>query len=140
MTPELVRTASSAVAGPGTLAYDCPIPHVPEAVSLVRHRVQALLTGWGTRAGAVDEAVLVVSELVTNAVVHALPPARLVVSMPSGRRIRVEVRDQGPAHTDGPRLSDDEHGRGCDIVSVLAAASGAYEDAGEAVRWAELDC
>lgn len=40
--------------------------------SVARHG--AVLGGWGTDSAAADQALLVVSELVTNAVEHALPP------------------------------------------------------------------
>ncbi|MGC9537489.1 ATP-binding protein [Streptomyces sp. UG1] len=137
MTADLVLTADTAIADSERLAYECPVPHIPQAVGLVRRRVTSLLTEWAVPDEAADEVVLVVSELVTNAVVHARPPAALRLSY--GHRLRVEVRDQGAAAEDVQDLSEDEHGRGCAIVSLLAANCGAYKEAGECVRWAEFD-
>ncbi|POX48175.1 ATP-binding protein [Streptomyces sp. Ru71] len=142
MTAELVLTAGTAHKDAERLGYDWPIPHIPEAVALVRRRVGSLLKEWDVGADSVDEVLLVVSELVTNAVLHALPPATLTLSCTvsaCGRRVRVEVRDHGAAEVIG-EPADDEHGRGCGIVIALAAACGAYTDASGCVRWAELDC
>ncbi|MGW5695556.1 ATP-binding protein [Streptomyces asiaticus] len=61
-----------------------------------------------------DDALLVVSELITNAVVHALPPASLCLSRQGGRAacaVRIEVTDAGPAlpphHGRSPRLPEE---------------------------------
>ncbi|MET7383524.1 ATP-binding protein, partial [Streptomyces sp. NPDC005526] len=54
-----------------------PLPPAPGAVSVVRRRVRAVLGGWNLPADAVEDVLLVVSELITNALVHALPPATL---------------------------------------------------------------
>ncbi|GGS10327.1 hypothetical protein GCM10010269_56820 [Streptomyces humidus] len=138
MTGTLALAASTAVAaGPARDAYVCPVPHTPEAVALVRRRVAALLTDWELPATTLDSVVLVVSELATNAVVHALPPAELRISY--GRRLRVELCDSGPAEVYGLGLQDDEHGRGCDIVIALATECGAYREGPRSVRWAEFD-
>src|SRR5690349_13269668 len=73
----------------------------PEAsvVGVVRCRVRAQLDEWlpGERA---DEVVLVVSELVTNAVMHARTPFEVVLSHADGR-CRLAV-------TDGSRDPPDE--------------------------------
>lgn len=142
MTAELVFTRGAVATDAERLGHDWPIPHIPEAVALVRRRVGSLLKEWGLTTESVDEIVLVVSELVTNAVLHAMPPATLSLSCAAsdhGRRVRVEVRDQGAAEATG-EPADDEHGRGCGIVITLAAACGAYRDGSGSVRWAELDC
>ncbi|MYS47932.1 ATP-binding protein, partial [Streptomyces sp. SID5998] len=51
-----------------------PLPPTPGAVPSVRRRVRAVLGGWDLPTGAADDVLLVVSELVTNALVHARPP------------------------------------------------------------------
>ncbi|GHF35419.1 hypothetical protein GCM10010218_15840 [Streptomyces mashuensis] len=69
------------------------------APSAARRFVRSVLTGWNTHAVTTDDATLLVSELVTNAVVHAgtsvdlecrLDPAR-------GGNLVVEVTDHHPA-------------------------------------------
>ncbi|WP_310722710.1 ATP-binding protein [Streptomyces sp. N2A] len=121
----------------------CPLPHIPEAVSVVRRRVRTVLAGWNLTPDLAEDALLVVSELVTNAVVHARPPAVLRLSRAVDGRgaLRVEVTDTGPATADGQPVVErcpGEHGRGLGIVTALAAECGTRVHAGGTTRWAEL--
>jgi anti-sigma regulatory factor (Ser/Thr protein kinase) len=89
------------------------------------------------------DALVVVSELLTNALVHALPPATLRLSrvrVDGHRALRVEVTDAGPVLAgDGWATPDpDEHGRGIDIVTALAARCGIRVDTEGITRWADL--
>lgn len=88
-----------------------------------------------------DSVLLVVSELVTNAVRHAEGPPVLVVEA-APPRVRVEVRDQAPGARPTPRPAtpEEENGRGLMIVAAVAADWGVEpaED-GKAV-WAEIAC
>ncbi|WP_086727983.1 ATP-binding protein [Streptomyces carpinensis] len=120
-----------------------PLPHSPGTVSAVRHRVRAVLGTWNLPADAADDVLLVVSELVTNALVHARPPATLRLwRLPvEGRRaVHVEVTDLGPAAPPGPEAAPDpdEHGRGLGIVNALSARCGVRADSGWTSRWAEV--
>lgn len=120
-----------------------PLSHAARAVPAVRRRVREVLDGWGLPADAAENVLLVVSELVTNALVHARPPATLRLRhVPDGmgRAVRVEVTDQGPAAPPGQcaAVDPDEHGRGLDIVTALSARCGVRADAGEVHRWAEV--
>ncbi|WP_405838011.1 ATP-binding protein [Streptomyces platensis] len=124
--------------------FRCPLPHIPEAVGLVRRRAQAVLTGWNLPPATIEDAVLVISELVTNAVTHALPPAVLQLSRTEAeglRALRIEVTDAGPAGS-VPRPADGrtpaERGRGNGIVSALAARHGTRVTPGGITRWADL--
>ncbi|WP_307808154.1 ATP-binding protein [Streptomyces oryzae] len=84
-------------------------------------------------AEAVDDAVLLLSELTTNAVVHTrcLPEAELVCratlsvrETPTAALLRIEVHDHAEGD-DRPELKNseaaDESGRGLCIVAALAA-------------------
>jgi anti-sigma regulatory factor (Ser/Thr protein kinase) len=122
----------------------CPLPHVPGAVSAVRHRVTAVLADWNVCAAIVEDSLLVVSELVTNAIVHALPPAELRLSWFRGNgfgTLHVEVSDGGPALPAGlvpEGIDPDEHGRGEEIVHALATRYGKRVYPGGITRWADL--
>ncbi|MEW2113690.1 ATP-binding protein [Streptomyces sp. NPDC005474] len=143
-TLTLDSTAAVIAASPSTRAYACPVPPVLEAVGTVRRRAQRVLAAWGTPRDTTDDALLVISELVTNAVIHALPPAELRLSLRrtgSHAVVRIEVSDAGAAPGPGSADSDlpmDEHGRGNAIVLALTARCGTRTPPGEVVRWAEL--
>lgn len=128
---------------PGADDHVCPLSHIPEAVSVVRRRVRTILADWNLAPELAEDALLVVSELTTNAVVHALPPAVLRLSRvgAEGRNaLRVEVTDAGPAAHGRPAVEPcaDEHGRGLGIVTALAAECGTHVHAGGITHWAEL--
>ena len=75
-------------------------PH-PSSVGAARRLVRELVTVAG-RTDLVDDAELLVSEVVTNALIHAGSPIRVRGQV--GRRgIRVEVSDASPHH---PALRD----------------------------------
>lgn len=122
----------------------CPLPPVTGAVTAVRRRVGAVLADWNVSPEILEDSLLVVSELLTNALVHALPPAELRLSWSRGGgtgTLRVEVTDAGPARTAGRSpagVDPDEHGRGEQIVHALAARHGIRIHPGGITRWADL--
>ncbi|MEU6369307.1 ATP-binding protein [Streptomyces sp. NPDC046931] len=124
--------------------YVFPLPYAPRAVSAVRRRVRAVLTTLNVPADAAENVLLVVSELLTNALVHALPPAALRLSrvLVDGRAVvRVEVTDKGPARPSGAPgrpVDPDEHGRGIGIVTTLSARCGVHLHPDGTCRWAEV--
>ena len=71
-----------------------------------------------------DTVTLLVSELVTNAVLHAGTPCRL--SMRAGTRLRVEVFDHSHRLPGGGlhRDAESHSGRGMLLVDALSAAHG----------------
>ncbi|WP_234341457.1 ATP-binding protein [Streptomyces sp. NRRL S-1813] len=142
-------TAPSEFTGSHAMPYRdadflCPLPHIPEAVGFVRRRAQTVLTGWNLPPATIEDAVLVISELVTNAVSHALPPAVLQLSRTGAEgpcALRIEVTDAGPAA--GARRPADgeqpeEHGRGSGIVMALSVRHGIRAHRGRITRWADL--
>jgi anti-sigma regulatory factor (Ser/Thr protein kinase) len=83
--------------------------------------------------------ILVVDELVTNAVIHARTPIRVTV----GRKdefYRCIVHDEC---TDGPypRIIEtaEGSGRGLRVVALFSEAWGAERDAGGTTVWAEIN-
>ncbi|MET8563474.1 ATP-binding protein [Streptomyces flaveolus] len=127
-------------------AYErvCPVPPVPGAVSAIRRCAAAALADWRVSPEIVEDGLLVVSELATNAIIHARPPAELRLSWEAsdgGGTLRVEVTDAGPARPAGQPLGGidpDEHGRGEAIVHALATRHGIGVRRGGVTRWAEL--
>ncbi|KOG49747.1 hypothetical protein ADK75_19090, partial [Streptomyces virginiae] len=66
-----------------------------------------------------DNLLLIVSELVTNAIEHALPPLTLHLNHPTNNTMTIAVTDGGPATHHGPwttNCTPDEHGRGNNII------------------------
>jgi len=108
---------------------------VPGSVPCIRAQVAARLAGWGLHA-LTDTAQLLVSELVTNALVHGA--GSLGVRLIKGRTLLCEVHDDG---ADLPHLrhaeATDESGRGLQLVQHLATRWGTHRtDAGKIV-WVE---
>ena len=105
-----------------------------------RHAVTEVLAGWGCEASAQEDLLLVVSELVTNAVVHGAEPI-VVTVVHHPERVRVEVTDglsDASPHTNRA-APDAETGRGLSVVTRLACAWGwrASPGRGKTV-WAEV--
>ncbi|MBV9368838.1 MAG: ATP-binding protein, partial [Frankiales bacterium] len=101
--------------------------------------VASSLEAWGL-VGALDTAMLLTSELVTNGVRHAGTGMRLTVTRTGERGIRIAVTDHAP--TVGVRIgrSDDnaEGGRGLFLVEHMSSGWGSVaDDAGKTV-WFEL--
>jgi YesN/AraC family two-component response regulator len=86
----------------------------------------------------VDDALLVLSELVANAVEHADAASVAVVNR-GGQGLRIEVRDQGEGVlTEQPEMATTERGRGLMIVSALARSWGVQTAEKSKTVWVEL--
>lgn len=99
------------------------LPAHPTSSRAARRFVTEALSRWGCTE-AVDDAVLLVSELVTNAVLHARAPVDLVVRRSRGA-IRIEVFDEGQG-TPEPQFGppDATGGRGLGLVHAVATRWG----------------
>jgi anti-sigma regulatory factor (Ser/Thr protein kinase) len=117
------------------------LPAARPAAALAREATRAAVAAWQLGHLA-DEAVLLVSELVTNAVQHAGPGASAtVLRLEYGDGwLRIEVHDSSP-HTPRPRTPDwlDESGFGLMLVDALAAKWGVQQTREGKAVWAELD-
>ncbi|MFD9127719.1 ATP-binding protein [Kitasatospora sp. NPDC059571] len=123
----------------------------PSEVGRARRWVRNRLSGHGLDPDApmAETLVLVVSELVTNAVVHTGCPAVLRLTMPvadtvSGDTVsvpvRVEVADASrtapaPRHAGGEATN----GRGLELVELLCDRWGWYPDGSGKRVWCEID-
>ncbi|MFG2485021.1 ATP-binding protein [Streptomyces virginiae] len=134
------QTASSSdTPAPATRSEQ--LPHRPESASTARRMTRAALSEWGVDEDSSDQVLLVISELVTNAVEHALPPIALRVARPTPQTVHIEVDDGGPAAEKGSWASTgdaDEHGRGGAIVSVLASSHGIRFQSNGSTYWADV--
>ncbi|MFI6502351.1 ATP-binding protein [Nonomuraea typhae] len=93
----------------------------PQEVGRARDGVRKALAGYELPVALVDDVELVVSELVTNSIVHGAAPVTLTVQVWHDR-IRVCVTDASPQPL-VPRQPDtgDERGRGLAIVTSCSA-------------------
>jgi anti-sigma regulatory factor (Ser/Thr protein kinase) len=110
----------------------------PQAASKARSFVLRQCLAKGITGDTLETAVLLTSEIVTNACIHAGTAARLEVTT-SADGLIVEV---GDADSRLPKVIDPDpealHGRGLAIVSTLAADWGAHEDDWGKVVWFEI--
>ena len=87
----------------------------------------------------IDTMVLLVSEVVTNAILHSGSGAELRLSL-SGHAVRAEVRDRSRVPPAVMQYSDNATtGRGMLIVESLATAWGTEVDGKGKVVWFSLD-
>ncbi|NLT56879.1 MAG: ATP-binding protein [Actinomycetales bacterium] len=123
---------------------DLVISNRPESVPRARAHVRSLLRRWGVHDHTVDDAELLVSELVTNSVHHARGPFITVRVTYDDSRVRCQVRDNDPTSPDEPHLPehDQETGRGLYLVQAIATAWGTHLDSdgtvGYKVIWFDL--
>ncbi|MFE9256745.1 ATP-binding protein [Streptomyces sp. NPDC006879] len=117
----------------------------PAEVGRARRWARSRLAGYGIRLDepVAETLILLISELVTNAVVHTGCPAVLRMlfgdSGPTGT-VRVEVTDVS-CHPPAQRHAENEdtHGRGLELVDGLADRWGWQpEGAGKRI-WCEID-
>jgi anti-sigma regulatory factor (Ser/Thr protein kinase) len=105
----------------------------------VRRFVRDTLVAAGVSPAAVEDAVLLTSEVLGNAVVHAATAAELRLAI-HGQRVRVEVSD-GSADFPEVRVFDfvSASGRGLRILAAIAADWGVEPLPGKGKRvWFEL--
>ncbi|MET7640689.1 ATP-binding protein [Streptomyces sp. NPDC005438] len=123
------------------------LPAADTSVAVARHLVVNRLREWEVAADSREDAELMVSELFTNAVRHTDSESVSCELWVIGRRLRVEVADEGsvlpciPIPRQSP-CEGDEGGRGLMLVSLMAEEWGVRareQGQGHAV-WAELSC
>lgn len=110
----------------------------PLAVRTARREVRAVLAD-AVDPDTVDTAVLLVSELVTNATLHVGGQVALVVRTRPGV-VRLEVRDSGSRPPLPRRALDRERtsGRGLHLLDRLAADWGTQVEPKGKVVWCEV--
>jgi len=100
------------------------LPDGPEGASFARRAMAGAGELWRLDRELTETAMLLVSELVTNAIRHGSPPVRLVLRLDGGR-LRVEVTDASPGlPLAGRSRPEQAGGRGLQIVQELAVRWG----------------
>ena len=114
----------------------------PRAVSPARHFLMSTLAAWGVDEGTVDNAVLCLSELVTNAIIHTDAGCELRVVLDRGV-LTTTVRDGGSSVVvDLSGVTVDPlavHGRGLQLVDALSTRWGSELDAVGMTVWFVLE-
>lgn len=127
---------------------DLLVPHAALSAGLARRYVVQDVLACGASNEVADDAALVVTELVGNAVRHG-PAAsgggiRVTWSLDGDLlHLAVAAGGRGPAPTavrTPVGSSDDESGRGLGIVALLAHAWGVRQEDGGNVVWASIAC
>lgn len=113
----------------------------PSSAAQARRLARARLSGWSVCADTCDNAALVISELVTNAIVHTASSRVVCELHDRDDTVRIAVHDEGCAPGEphpSPQRPDEEHGRGLFLVDALCRAWGAQEHGPGLLVWAEL--
>ena len=126
------------VGGTGGAEAFVDLPLSLTSVAAARRFVEARMKEWKVEH-LLDDALMVSSELVTNAVTHARSSCRVRLSL-NLARLRIDVLDAGAGTPEPqPPSQTEEHGRGLYIVDAVTSAWGLEDVPGEGkLVWAEL--
>ncbi|MGW0844455.1 SpoIIE family protein phosphatase [Streptomyces sp. NPDC002787] len=134
------RTRSSVITARAAASFAA----VSRSVATARSFVRDTLQGWGF-ADIVDDAVVLTSELVTNAVVHAGTSAD-VLCLRADDGVRIEVADRYPEREiplQGSHINmgspDREGGRGLQLCAAMASRWGVEYTSTHKQVWFQLD-
>ncbi|MFE2744134.1 ATP-binding protein [Streptomyces scopuliridis] len=123
------------------------VPHGPAGVGEARHRMREQLRRSGMSDAVVDDAVLILSELLSNACRHGRPLGRAEIGdgdiraawrVDKAGRLTVEVTDGGGPTRPIPATPSvtARGGRGLNIITALAQEWGVRDSAsGEVTVW-----
>ncbi|WP_370413860.1 ATP-binding protein [Streptomyces fradiae] len=126
------------------------VPHGPAGVGEARHRMREQLSRSGMAESVVDDAVLILSELLSNACRHGRPlgcadvgdgDVRAAWSIDRSGGLTVEVTDGGGPTRPVPATPSvtARGGRGLNIISALAQDWGVRDSAtGEVTVWVQV--
>ncbi|GAB3075118.1 hypothetical protein GCM10027053_46000 [Intrasporangium mesophilum] len=110
---------------------------IPESVPAARHFVVDVLRSWGND-DLTGDAALIISELATNALSHAMSPFRAVLDR-RGQGLRIGVEDATDIALERRSPpTDATSGRGVAIIEALSERWGYSAVPGGKVVWAEL--
>lgn len=117
-----------------------PLTTGPAAVAEARRQIRAAIWAWGISVDP-DEAALLTSELVTNAIMREAADTIMIVITCTSGQLRVDVHDTSPELPVVVEAAvDAETGRGLMLVATLATEWGFYRTpAGKAVYFTLAD-
>ena len=115
------------------------LPAAPTSGALARSVLRELCASADLSQDTCDTALLLATELVTNAIEHGGAPAVLDASI-QDQAVRVAVDDTS-SFAPEPRVASefDERGRGLFLVAALASRWGTVPRAGGKTVWFEMD-
>ncbi|MET7992388.1 ATP-binding protein [Amycolatopsis sp. NPDC005232] len=120
---------------PAPVDAECALPESVAGLALARDFTRVTLTGWGFGAVA-EDALLIVTELATNAVQHG--EGKPVLRLKYGDAVvRLEVADESPA-LPATRPPGPDGGWGLRLVQELSLEWGVAPCARGKVVWCEL--
>jgi anti-sigma regulatory factor (Ser/Thr protein kinase) len=126
----------------GALAASYSVAADPRAVGTARRFVLGTLAAWGVDGDTVDKAILCLSELVTNAMIHTDAGCELRVVLDRGV-LTTTVRDAGSSVVvDLSSVTVDPlavHGRGLQLVDAFSTRWGSELDAIGMTVWFVLE-
>jgi anti-sigma regulatory factor (Ser/Thr protein kinase) len=137
------RTAAGrrapAAARPCTCCREAGLPADATAPRQARTVLAAAVAEWGLDDDLYEDAAMVVTELVANAVDHARTPSTLTVRLEE-QGLRIGVRDgrRGPPPRPRPVDPTAPRGRGLQMIDALATSWGVTEDVDGKTVWAVL--
>lgn len=123
----------------GDAEVQIDLPPDTTAAREARAAAKKVLPRWRLTA-LLDPVLLVVSELVGNAVRHGRPPVEMRLRK-SGDGVRVDVHDDDSSAPEARAVgAGEESGRGLLLVDAFAAESGVEQIEGDGkVVWARVD-
>lgn len=115
------------------------MPAEPTAPSRVRHWLKAQLGAWQVPEAVIGSAVLCISELTTNALLHAGTAAQVEIDL-SPERLLVSVADSGTRGTVTRARTDtlSSRGRGLGLIEQLSDAWGTDPTVRGSTVWFEI--
>ena len=125
----------------GAVAAVHDVPGSAASVAEARRFLRRTLDDWGVDQGTSDTAVLCLSELVTNSVVHAHSGCA-VRALLEEDVLTITVSDRGAPDTASGEPADEPlrvHGRGLQLVDALATRWGSELDVVGTMVWFVLD-
>lgn len=123
---------------PADMEHHCDLPAAPEAAGIARRLVRETLEDAGA-AHVMDDALLVMSELATNAVRYGAEPIRAYADIENGNLV-MAVEDGRASDLPYPRVltATEPNGRGMHLIAAMASRWGWDRSAHSKVVWAEI--